>query len=127
MVVSVFCRKMREGADELAYDDLGARMEELVATGGFGLVAMRDFPGEDGLNVFFAFFETLDGMKRWRTEAEHLLAQARGRGEFYDWYWGFTAEIDHAYEFAMATGRRDATEPRWAPPGFERADLEDPS
>jgi hypothetical protein len=120
MIVSVFGRKMREDADPAAYEKLSARLDEIVTTGDFGLIGMRDFPGENGGNVFIAFFETEDGMRAWRREAEHVVAQDRGRSEFFEWYWGFVAEVTETYEFD-GSGRRATSLDRWAPPGFELA------
>jgi heme-degrading monooxygenase HmoA len=81
MVVIVFRSRLRPGA-ETALQSVGMRMYEL-ASAQPGFVSYKDFAAADGESVAIVEFETLEASWAWRENAEHRLAQQRGRSEFF--------------------------------------------
>lgn len=88
MVVIVFRSRMRQDLPEAPLGELGAmaqRMYEL-ASAMPGFVSYKDFVAEDGENVSIVEFESPEALAAWRNHPEHVLAQARGRAEFFAEY-----------------------------------------
>ena len=44
-------------------------------------------------------FESLEALRAWREHPEHLVAQARGRSEFFASYQVEVCEVVRAYDF----------------------------
>jgi hypothetical protein len=120
MVIGVFSRKMREGVDPEVYQACDDQMWGIVSgTAEYGLVGVSEFATPEGVKLTLALFETAEGMRAWRNDVEHRVAQQRGRDEFFEWYWGLSATVDKGYEFDVPQGRRAVDLSTWLPPGFE--------
>ena len=65
------------------------RMEELARQqpGYLGIESTRD---AEGFGITVSYWRDEESIERWRSHAEHLVAQARGRGE---WYSGFELRV----------------------------------
>ena len=86
------------------YGKTAARMEELAQQqpGYLGFEAARD-----GLGIAISYWRDLESIKRWKQNAEHLLAQKAGREQ---WYAQYTTRIckverEYSYDSAEADGR----------------------
>ncbi len=120
MVIGVFSHKMRDGVDPDVYQACDEQMWAIVSSRAeYGFVGVSEFAAPDGVKLVLALFETAEGMQAWRQDAEHVVAQQRGRDEFFEWYWALSATVDEAYEFDGQQGRRAADLIGWLPPGFE--------
>jgi len=84
MIVGIFRSRLRE-EHEAAYEPVAERMAERAAAMP-GFVSLDGFVADDGERVAIFAFETLAHLDAWRTDAEHLEAQRRGREEFYASY-----------------------------------------
>lgn len=84
MVITVFRSRLRAGV-EADLGALGQRMYEL-ASGMPGFISYKDFVAEDGENVAIVEFASLEALDAWARHAEHRVAQARGREEFFSEY-----------------------------------------
>ena len=51
-----------------------------------GFVSVKDYSAEDGEMLVFAEFGSLEAVDAWRAHPEHLIAQRRGREEFFSDY-----------------------------------------
>jgi heme-degrading monooxygenase HmoA len=69
------------------YGDTAERMVELASQqpGYLGIESVRN-----GLGITVSYWESLEAIKAWKQNAEHLVAQSRGRGE---WYASFKLRI----------------------------------
>src|SRR5262245_5965149 len=84
MIVTVFRSRLRPGARE-EYIALVDRMVELAKTMP-GYISHKGFFAEDGERVTIVEFEHEDGMRAWRTNAEHRAAQKKAREIYYSEY-----------------------------------------
>lgn len=91
MIVTVFRNRLRPEATE-AYAELAPKMVELAKQQP-GFLSMKTFTAADGERVTIAEFESDESIVAWRKNAEHKIAQGRGRTEFYSEYSTQTCEV----------------------------------
>ncbi|MAE96467.1 MAG: antibiotic biosynthesis monooxygenase [Deltaproteobacteria bacterium] len=84
MIIGIFRSRLRETGTE-DYPAVAERMVELVARVP-GFRGIKSFAAEDGERVSIFEFESLAALDSWKRDAEHLVAQRRGREEFYESY-----------------------------------------
>lgn len=74
-------------AGDYGYDAMAARMEELAALqpGFLGMESVRE-----GLGITVSYWESLEAIRHWKANAEHLEAQRLGREQ---WYAGFRVRV----------------------------------
>ena len=84
--------------DRAAYDALGERMDALVRTIP-GFVSATGYTGEAGDEISLVRFASTEALRAWRDHPEHVVAQARGRAEFYAAYEIEVCEVTRAYHF----------------------------
>lgn len=103
MIVVLFRTKMKADANQEEYNQCAEHMYELVQQIP-GFVSVTSYPEPDGGEVAIAYFATEGALDAWRTQAEHLLAQQRGRNDFYEDYEIQVCTIIRAYEFHQSSG-----------------------
>ncbi len=84
MIITVFRNRLRPEAAE-DYAELAPKMAELAKQQP-GFLSMKTYTATDGERVTIAEFESDETIVAWRENAEHKLAQERGRTEFYSEY-----------------------------------------
>ena len=84
MIIGLFRNRLRPEATD-AYAPTADRMDELVR-GMPGFRSLKTFTADDGERISVFSFDSDEHMEAWRTHAEHLVAQRRGRDEFYEEY-----------------------------------------
>jgi heme-degrading monooxygenase HmoA len=84
MFVVVFRNRLREGVDA-EYLAHAQRIYQLALTMP-GLVSSKDFTADDGERLTIIEFCSQEELEAWRTQAEHLAAQQRGRDHYYTEY-----------------------------------------
>ena len=101
-IVTVFRSRLRPGVEE-AYGALAEEMSRLAhAMSGF--LEEKMFIAPDGERVTIARFADRASHQSWATHPEHLVAQRRGREEFYSWFSITVAEEEYARDFHGADG-----------------------
>ncbi len=50
-----------------------------------GFLGVESVRGDDGIGITVSYWTDRDAIAQWRGHAEHMVAQAMGRQEFYDW------------------------------------------
>lgn len=101
-VVTVFRSRLRPGV-EGTYSEVAAEMSRLVRlTDGF--IDERHYDSADGERVTISRFSDLEHQRVWATNPDHLVAQRRGKEEFYAWY-----DISVAEEVRSHVFDRDGT------------------
>ncbi len=100
MVVVVFAITLRPDLDVAEYEEVGARMVELVSSmpGFLGL----EYAPTDGGELLVARFESHEALAAWRKHPEHRAAQALGRERFFARYRIDVCEPVRSYEYDAA-------------------------
>lgn len=82
---------VREG-----YENTADRMVEL-AQGQEGYLGMESAKQEVGITV--SYWKDLDSIRKWKMNSEHLMAQDKGRAEWYKNYKTRICVVERDYEF----------------------------
>jgi heme-degrading monooxygenase HmoA len=48
-----------------------------------------------------SYWESLDAIKNWKLQSDHLVAQRKGRADFYSWYKVRICKVERDYEFSL--------------------------
>ena len=80
------------------YSEMAEKMENLAKqqTGFIGIDSARDDVG-----ITVSYWESLEAIKNWKTNTEHLLAQQKGREQWYNWYNLKICKVEREYEFKL--------------------------
>ena len=54
---------------------------------------------KDGIGITVSYWESLNHIKEWKLQSEHLLAQQVGKSLWYDWYKVRICKIEREYSF----------------------------
>lgn len=83
------------------YAGMAARMEELAARmeGFLGIESARD---ESGLGITVSYWTSLESIRNWREQSEHLVAQRLGRETWYDSFQVRICRVERAYGFGRS-------------------------
>ncbi len=78
------------------YSEMAIKMEDLAKTqsGFLGIESAREAVG-----ITVSYWESLEAIKAWKLNSEHLIAQQKGREEWYSWYNTKICKVEHEYEF----------------------------
>jgi heme-degrading monooxygenase HmoA len=97
MIVTVFRSRLRPGVRK-EYVALVDRMAEIAATMP-GYISHKGFFADDGERVTIVEFEHEEGMRAWRTNAEHRAAQKLAREKYYTEYQVQICTLDRESKF----------------------------
>ncbi|HLV37873.1 antibiotic biosynthesis monooxygenase [Xanthomarina sp.] len=78
------------------YSEMATRMEE-HAKQQPGFINMESV--RDGLGITVSYWESLDAIKNWKQQSEHVVAQQKGRENWYSWYHVRICKVEREYEF----------------------------
>lgn len=78
------------------YADVVNRMVELAATHQ-GFIGVESARNEIGITI--SYWESLEAIKDWKNNAEHLIAQQLGKDVFYQSYTTRICKVEHEYSF----------------------------
>ena len=78
---------------------MAQKMEELakIQEGFIGIDSAREVVG-----ITVSYWESLDAIKNWKQQSEHLQAQLKGRNEWYSWYNVRICKVEREYDFTLA-------------------------
>jgi heme-degrading monooxygenase HmoA len=81
------------------YSDLANKMEALAKTqaGFLGIDSVRENVG-----ITVSYWESLKAIKTWKQNSEHLIAQQKGRSQWYSWYNTRICKVELEYDFFIA-------------------------
>ena len=97
MIVTVFRSRLRPGMRE-EYVALFERMAALARTMP-GYISHKGFFADDGERVTIVEFEHEEGMRAWRSNAEHRTAQKLAREKYYVEYSVQVCTLDRESKF----------------------------
>jgi heme-degrading monooxygenase HmoA len=100
MIITVFRSRLREGPRE-EYNAAAERMDALARTMP-GYISHKGFTAEDGERCTIVEFEHEEGMRAWRTNAEHITAQKDARLKYYAEYSVQVCTLDRENKFKAA-------------------------
>ena len=83
MAYAVIFTSRLKNAD--GYSETSDRMVELSKQQP-GFLGMESARGADGVGITVCYWQDLDSIKGWKANAEHHIAQSRGRAEWYESY-----------------------------------------
>ncbi len=92
---AVIFTNLRTDVDE-GYAETAQRMVELAAQqpGYLGFESTRD-----GLGITVSYWESLAAIRHWKQQAEHLVAQQKGREMWYSAYKTRICKVEREYGF----------------------------
>ena len=101
-VITVFRSRLRPGVGA-AYGEVAAQMSRLAREMP-GFVDEKFFQSEDGERVTLVRFRDAATQRAWARHPDHLIAQRRGRAEFYASYDITVSEETYAKVFHASDG-----------------------
>lgn len=78
------------------YAEMTEKMETL-AKQQKGFIGIESARNEIGITV--SYWETLEAIKNWKQQSEHLQAQLKGRQDWYSWYHVRICKVEREYDF----------------------------
>ena len=90
----IFTSTQTENID--GYEEMATKMEELAKQQP-GYLGMESARNEIGITV--SYWESLEAIKNWKHQSEHLKAQLKGRMDWYNWYRARICRVEREYEF----------------------------
>jgi heme-degrading monooxygenase HmoA len=88
----------RNNQDQSGYDAMAEKIERL-ARAQPGYVAFESVRDASGKGVSVSYWSSLEAIRAWASNAEHLVAQRLGRERWYDWYKISIAQVDRELVF----------------------------
>lgn len=84
--------------DTEGYSEMAEKMETLARQqeGFIGIESARNTIG-----ITVSYWESLDAIKNWKANTEHLFAQQKGIEQWYNWYNVRICKVEREYEFKL--------------------------
>lgn len=79
------------------YSKMAISMEQL-AKKQEGYLGMESARNEIGITV--SYWKSLDAIKHWKQQTDHIVAQKKGRTDWYSWYKVRICKVEREYEFS---------------------------
>jgi heme-degrading monooxygenase HmoA len=91
---AVIFTSLRTDAEQEAYSAMAEHMVELAAQqpGFLGMESVRD-----GLGITVSYWESLDAIRLWKMNSEHLVAQKYGRDKWYKTFKTRICKVERDY------------------------------
>jgi heme-degrading monooxygenase HmoA len=83
-------------AGDQGYEQTAARMVQLAAQQA-GFLGVESARGADGFGITVSYWTSEDAIAAWRRDAEHRIAQERGRVDWYAHYEVRVARVERAW------------------------------
>ncbi len=83
---------------ENGYGEMADRMVMLASQqpGFLGVESARE---ADGVGITVSYWESLDAIRAWKGNMEHLIAQGKGRSDWYRRYVTRVCKVERDYDF----------------------------
>ncbi len=78
------------------YEKMAIEMENL-ARKQHGFLGIDSARNDVGITV--SYWESLEAIKNWKLQSDHLMAQQKGRSDWYNWYNVRICKVEREYEF----------------------------
>jgi len=79
------------------YSEMAENMENLAKEqdGFLGIDSARNVVG-----ITISYWQDLESIKKWKQNSEHLIAQQKGRSQWYSWYNVRICKVEKEYEYS---------------------------
>ena len=94
---AVIFTSVRTPGDQ-GYGEMSDRMVELSSAQP-GFLGMESVRSADGTGITVCYWESAEAIAAWKTQAEHLVAQRRGRQDWYERYEVRVARVERVATF----------------------------
>lgn len=90
----IFTSTQKENTE--GYQEMSIKMENLakLQDGFLGIDSVNETVG-----ITVSYWKSLESIKNWKQQSEHLLAQQKGRTQWYNWYNVRICKVEREYEF----------------------------
>ena len=90
----IFTSTQKENTE--GYQEMSIKMENLakLQDGFLGIDSVKKTVG-----ITVSYWESIEAIKNWKQNSEHLLAQQKGRTQWYNWYNVRICKVEREYEF----------------------------
>lgn len=78
------------------YSQMADLMVEL-ASGQDGFLGIES--AREGVGITVSYWKDLESIRKWKQHSEHIVAQQKGRGEWYKHYKVRISKVERDYEF----------------------------
>jgi heme-degrading monooxygenase HmoA len=95
---AVVFTSLRTPDDDAGYAKMADAMEALAATQ-HGYLGIDSARGADGVGITVSYWSSLDAIRAWKANADHLAAQRLGRDQWYAAYELRICKVERAYGF----------------------------
>ncbi len=92
----IFTSKRTE--DDKGFSEMSESMEKLAKQqdGYLGLESARN-----DIGITVNYWKDLESIKNWKQQTDHLIAQQKGRAEWYSYYRVRICKVEREYEFQL--------------------------
>ncbi|MGE5944200.1 MAG: antibiotic biosynthesis monooxygenase family protein [Flavobacteriales bacterium] len=90
----IFTSTQKENIE--GYSEMAEKMD-VLAKQQPGFLGMDSTRNEIGVTV--SYWESLESIKDWKQDVDHLQAQLKGRKDWYSWYKVRICKVEREYEF----------------------------
>ena len=77
---------------------MALKMEKLVKQQK-GFLGMDSAKEDIGITV--SYWDSLEAIKKWKQHSEHIIAQLKGKNEWYNWYQVRICKVEREYSFNL--------------------------
>jgi len=98
----IFTSTQKENIE--GYNEMAKKIEQL-AKQQIGFIGIDSARNEVGITV--SYWESLEAIKNWKHQTDHLEAQQIGKTDWYSWYNVKICRVEHEYEFGNESKTND--------------------
>jgi len=95
---AVVFTSQRTDSDDDGYGEMAEKMFALASQQP-GFLCVESVRNADGVGITVSYWESLDAIKNWKRNEEHLVAQAKGKLEWYQQYRLRICRVEREYGF----------------------------
>lgn len=97
---AVIFTSQRTPAEEASYEAMANKMIEMVQRMP-GFISADSVRDANGLGVTISYWSSVEAIKQWKTQTEHLKAQELGKTLWYSSYSTSICRIEEAYNYPL--------------------------
>jgi len=95
---AVIFTSQRTSEDDAGYAAMADRMEQL-ARAQPGFVGIDSTKNSSGFGITVSYWDSLDSIRAWHSNAEHQVAQLRGKEQWYESFQLHVSKVERNYAF----------------------------
>jgi len=92
----IFTSLLSEKTD--GYAEMSNKMEKLAKLQD-GFLGMNSARNDIGITI--SYWDSLEAIKNWKQQSDHLIAQEKGKSDWYSWYNIKICKVESEYEFEI--------------------------